>query len=120
MADVKKLREKLGLSKREFAEKVGVTVRTVEMWENGKAVPSGSASILLDMLDAKREIISSSAKDNSVSVAAGVGSSVNVGTETERFISAIERQQDIMTRQLDALAKRDEQIDRLISLLEKR
>ena len=113
MADVKKLREKLGFSKREFAEKVGVTVRTVEMWENGKAIPSGSASILLDMLDTDREIISSSAKENSVSVSAGKGSSVSVGTETERFISVIERQ-------LDALAKRDEQIDRLISLLEKK
>lgn len=63
-------------------------------------------------------MISSFAKDNSVSVSAGRGSSVNVGTETERFISTIKNQQDIINRQLDMMSKSQEQIDRLLAIIE--
>lgn len=113
MVDVKKLREKLGMSKRDFAERVGVSVRSVEMWEKGDSTPSGSALLLLQMLEVGSEKISATAKDNAVSVAAGKGSNVKVGTETERFISVVESQ-------LEMIKKRDEQIDRLLTLLEKK
>lgn len=119
MLDVKKFREAHGLTQQDLADRCGVSLRTVQNWEKGRNIPESSLK-LLQSLGAAGESISSYAKENSVSVAAGVGSNVSVGTETERFISTIERQQDIMSRQLDALAKRDAQIDRLISLLEKK
>lgn len=119
MFDVKKLREENGLTQRELAEKCGVTLRTVQNWERGKTIPD-SALKLLQAIGDNNEMVSSFASDNSVSVAAGSGSNVNFASETERFISALEKQQDLMSRQLDALDKRDEQIDRLLSLLEKK
>lgn len=120
MIDVKNLREKLGLSKQELAEKLDVSTRSIELWEQGRNEPSGPAKKLLEILDGGGEIISSKAKDNSVAVSAGKGSNVNVGTETERLISMLVSQQELMSRHLDSLAKRDEQIDRLISLLERK
>ena len=126
MIDVKKLREKCGLTQQDLAEKCGVTLRTVQNWEKGKTIPE-SALRLLQTIGNNGETISSFASDNAVSVAAGRGSNVNVGTETERFISAIERQQEIMSRHLDEIqaqrslvVKAQEQIDRLIGLLEKK
>lgn len=116
--DIKSLREKCGFTQAELAEKCGVTLRTIQNWENGRTVPD-SAVRLLETICGKGETISSSARNNSVSVSAGSGSSVNVGTETERFINAIENQQKVICRQLDMIAKSQEQIDRLIGLLEK-
>ena len=36
---VKQLRERLGLTQEQFAQKVGVTFSTVNHWENGKRTP---------------------------------------------------------------------------------
>lgn len=115
-----------GLTQQDLAEKCGVTLRTVQNWEKGKTIPE-SALRLLQTIGNEGETISSFASDNAVSVAAGRGSNVKVGTETERFISAIEHQQEIMSRQLDEIqaqrnlvVKAQEQIDRLIGLLEKK
>ena len=40
---VKNIREYLGLSQADFAEKLGVTFATVNRWENGRAMPTGLA-----------------------------------------------------------------------------
>ncbi len=40
-------RQKVGLSQREFAKIMGVSVRTLQAWEQGKRQPSGSAITLL-------------------------------------------------------------------------
>ena len=42
---VKKLRAVLGLTQEQFAAKIGVTVSTVNRWENGKGKPSPLARI---------------------------------------------------------------------------
>lgn len=36
---IRNLREQLGLSQERFAERVGVSVRTVSRWEKGSAIP---------------------------------------------------------------------------------
>lgn len=36
---IRELRERLGLTQEQFAQKVGVTYSTVNHWENGKRVP---------------------------------------------------------------------------------
>jgi transcriptional regulator with XRE-family HTH domain len=36
---IKELRERLGLTQEQFAQKVGVTYSTVNHWENGKRTP---------------------------------------------------------------------------------
>ena len=40
---IKNIREYLGLSQADFAEKLGVTFATVNRWENGRAMPTGLA-----------------------------------------------------------------------------
>jgi putative transcriptional regulator len=45
--DVGRIREKTGLSQSRFAELLGVSVRTVQDWEQGRRAPSGAARTLL-------------------------------------------------------------------------
>jgi putative transcriptional regulator len=50
--DVAKTRAKTGLSQARFAELLGVSIRTLQDWEQGRRVPSGAARTLL-MIAAK-------------------------------------------------------------------
>lgn len=49
--DVGKIREKTGLSQSRFAELLGVSVRTLQDWEQGRRAPSGAARTLLLIAD---------------------------------------------------------------------
>ncbi len=37
---IKNIREHLGFSQADFAEKLGVTFATINRWENGRAIPT--------------------------------------------------------------------------------
>lgn len=45
------IRGKTGLSQSEFARLIGVSVRTLQEWEQGRRAPSGPARTLLMMAD---------------------------------------------------------------------
>jgi putative transcriptional regulator len=45
--DVASIREKTGLTQARFAALLGVSVRTLQDWEQGRRVPSGAARTLL-------------------------------------------------------------------------
>lgn len=45
--DVKSIRESTGLSQAKFASLLGVSVRTLQDWEQGRRAPSGAARTLL-------------------------------------------------------------------------
>ena len=49
--DVAVIREKTGLSQARFAELLGVSVRTLQDWEQGRRFPSGAARTLLMVAD---------------------------------------------------------------------
>jgi putative transcriptional regulator len=49
--DVASVREKTGLSQARFAELLGVSVRTLQDWEQGRRAPSGAARTLLTIAD---------------------------------------------------------------------
>lgn len=123
--DVKKLREQIGATQQALAEMCGVTLRTVQNWETGKPVPE-RARKLLEVIAGNRDVVlSGSAKDNGVSVAAATGSQVTLNPDTQHFFSTLEKQQEIMSRQLEELAemrrltqKKDEQIDTLLKLIQ--
>ncbi len=123
--DVRKLREQMGVTQQALAEMCGVTLRTVQNWETGRPVPE-RARKLLEVIVGNRDVVSSGdAKDNGVSVAAGNGSQVTLNPDTQRFFSTLEKQQEIMSRQLEELAemrrltqKKDEQIDTLLKLIQ--
>ena len=44
---VSSIREKIGLSQPKFAALLGVSVRTLQEWEQGRRAPSGAARTLL-------------------------------------------------------------------------
>ena len=49
--DVAAIREKTGLSQARFAQLLGVSVRTLQDWEQGRRAPSGAARTLLVVAD---------------------------------------------------------------------
>ena len=49
--DVKAIREKTGLSQMRFAIVMGVSVRTLQNWEQGHRTPQGPAASLLRIVD---------------------------------------------------------------------
>jgi putative transcriptional regulator len=48
--DVKKLRERLGMSQGEFALKFGFSLGTLRQWEQGRRSPEGPARVLLTVI----------------------------------------------------------------------
>ncbi|MGH8865805.1 MAG: helix-turn-helix domain-containing protein [Burkholderiales bacterium] len=49
--DVAEIRERTGLSQSRFATLLGVSVRTLQDWEQGRRAPSGAARTLLLVAD---------------------------------------------------------------------
>jgi putative transcriptional regulator len=47
LPSVTSVRERTGLSQARFAQLLGVSVRTLQEWEQGRRVPSGAARTLL-------------------------------------------------------------------------
>ena len=47
--DVKDIRGKLKLSQPEFAQMLGISVRTLQNWEQKRRVPEGPARVLLEL-----------------------------------------------------------------------
>ena len=55
--DVRDLRTRMGLSRAQFAQKFGLTLDTVQQYEQGRRRPSGPASTLLRVIDAEPEAV---------------------------------------------------------------
>lgn len=49
LPSVSAIRERTGLSQARFAELLGVSVRTLQDWEQGRRAPSGAARTLLQI-----------------------------------------------------------------------
>ena len=48
--DVKKLRQKIGMTQMEFATAFGISVGTLRHWERGDRTPRGPALVLLNLV----------------------------------------------------------------------
>lgn len=55
--DVKSIRERLQLSRQEFADSFGFSARTLQHWEQGDRTPHGPAKILLLLLEKEPAVI---------------------------------------------------------------
>jgi putative transcriptional regulator len=56
--DVKAIRQRLGKSQSEFAHMIGVSVSTLQNWEQGRRRPEGPARALLKIASENPEIVS--------------------------------------------------------------
>jgi putative transcriptional regulator len=56
--DVKAIRRRLGKSQAEFARMIGVSVSTLQNWEQGRRRPEGPARALLKVAAANPEAVS--------------------------------------------------------------
>ena len=54
---IAEIRAKVGLSQSEFARLLGVSVRTLQEWEQGRRVPSGPAGTLLAIANRNPKIL---------------------------------------------------------------
>lgn len=50
--DIKAIRESIGFSQAKFATLIGVSVRTLQNWEQGHRQPTGPAKVLLRLVQA--------------------------------------------------------------------
>ena len=57
LSDVTQARAKSGLSQAQFAQVLGVSIRTVQEWEQGRRKPSGAAQALLTIAAKRPEVI---------------------------------------------------------------
>lgn len=55
--DVKKIRSSYQLSQTEFATLMGISVKTLRNWEQGRRVPEGAARVLLQVAAKYPEVI---------------------------------------------------------------
>ncbi len=61
--DVKAIRERLGKSQSEFASMIGVSVSTLQNWEQGRRRPEGPAQALLRVAAANPEAVAAALAD---------------------------------------------------------
>ena len=55
--DIRAIRERLGLSQSEFALMIGVSVSTLQNWEQGRRTPEGPARALLKVVEENPEAV---------------------------------------------------------------
>lgn len=54
--DVKNIRISMNMTQKQFSEVFGVSVKTVEAWENGRNRPNGVAMRLLEVCEKKPDL----------------------------------------------------------------
>ena len=51
------IRAKTGMSQREFARLIGVSVDTLQNWEQGRRQPAGPSAVLIRVMEADPEAV---------------------------------------------------------------
>ena len=57
--DVRELRTKLGLSQEAFSERFGISLRTLQQWEQERRLPDGQVALLLRIIERAPNIVAS-------------------------------------------------------------
>ena len=109
---VKEIRQKLGLTQKSLAEMLGVSENTVQNWEYGKPIPQTKHQKLRELATLRPHQYAGGEQLNMHGDNIN-GNNVTVnGADVEKMIG-------ILASKEESLHKSQEQIDRLISMLEK-
>lgn len=103
MLNLKEYRERLGLTQTELAEKMHVTIRTIQLWEKNGCLPSSQKSLITS-------IFNETDKDQATPETA-----VHQGTET--LCKILEELTGMRKLLEDQLCRKDDQIDKLLGIL---
>ncbi len=57
LPDVRAIRRRLGLSQAQFARRFGFSLRTIQEWEQGRAIPDGPARVLLRVIERSPKVV---------------------------------------------------------------
>jgi putative transcriptional regulator len=60
--DVRRIRQNLGLSQRQFSALLGISVNTLQNWEQGRRQPRGAAQILLRIAEQSPQAVLNAAR----------------------------------------------------------
>ena len=112
MSDIKKLRELLNLTQSEFADRLNTTVRTIQNWESGKAVPKPKLKVLKQMA-AQFPDTTFAMFETVDSPNAGYGNGIS-SADLKRILDEIDTQRKDYMAQIE---RKDKQIEDLISIL---
>lgn len=118
--DIKALRESYGLSQMEFATKVGVAVRTVQNWEYGGGIPASRRQLIEELfVHPTAEPTDTTTTSEPVQPAAAPAPAPTAVSPQapmlERILDEMVGMRKVVENQL---AQKDNQIDRLLGLLE--
>lgn len=107
--DIKRIREKLGISQEALAEMVGVHPRTIQNWESGTKIPNSKHAILRDLiLKPQRYAGGEQQNINGDNIN---GNNVTVHkTDTDKLL-------ELLARKEESLAKAQEHIDKLLEII---
>lgn len=53
---IRALRSRVGMTQREFSDRIGISVDTLRNWEQGRRYPTGTARALLRIIDKAPEV----------------------------------------------------------------
>lgn len=126
--EIKKLREQLGMTQDAFAELCGVSLRTVQNWENGKKIPE-STKRLLKFIALKDETVSSydsqservqdeERKGHNVTVG-GNARNISNGTNEKTVFLALTEISEMRKLMAELIHINKEQSQRLITVIDK-
>lgn len=101
--DIKGLRKEIGLTQKELAEKMGITARSVQMWEAGGTIPESKKKLLESLLHDKGEIISSLTNGSYSSQAVGDGATATNSEGVRECLEVIRQQQDSITNLVETV-----------------
>lgn len=120
--ETKELREKFGLSQERFAKLLGVTARTVQNWEAGGTIPQSKQEILHEIsLNPQLYIGGEQQNVNGANTTTTTTTTTNNYGECDGCTDngIVDKLIDEIAEQRKLVAKSQEQIDRLLRIVEK-
>ncbi len=108
--DIKKIREKLGITQEQLAEMVGVHPRTIQNWESGSTIPQSKHVILRDLM-LKPQRYAGGGEQTNINGNNINGNNVTVNpTDMNKLL-------EILSMKEASLAKAQEHIDKLLEII---